>query len=1021
MYTKLKRFIVTNLILLLSGATSFVIASNRDAQKDLNLRSNQITSTTITNDENVLIKGVVQNEKGEPLIGASVLEINSQNGAVTDIDGKFKLKISSLNAKIAVSFITYKTKELQAQKEMVIILEEDTEALEEVIVVGYTKQKKESLTGSMSNIKADKLKGTTTPSVENLLNSKVPGVYVAPGSGQPGSGGAVVIRGQATLNGSTAPLWVIDGIIIGSNPGQLNPNDIQSMTILKDAASTAIYGSQGANGVIVVTTKDAKKGEIIVNADAKLGISKLNNGNLKVMNGAELYDYFASFENADQISFPRWNKDLRNDNFDWWNLATQTGLAQDYNVSVRGGTNKLQSYFSLGYYDEEGAVKGYDYKRYNFLMKTTYKPYKWLSIRPSLRGSMRDIDDKQYSVTAMYSQLPWDNPYDENGKPVPNKCPNWVNSAGSNYLYDLQWNHSESKHYEIYGSLDFDIIITDWLTFASVNNYNYNNYASHGYADPRSNAGLNTDGRITEYRHESVKRYTNHKLLIDKSWGDHFLNGLIAYEFNDYWGKSLDVNGTGFIPGFEILDVVAKPEKTKGGISEWAVQSYFTQWKYNYASKYLAELSLRRDGASNFGDNAKYGNFFSLSGGWIISKENWFKVNWIDNLKLRAAFGSVGNKPNSLYPQYDLYSVSSTYNQEAGALISQVGNKDLTWEKTYTTGIGIDLNAFNNRVRFSTDLYIKDTDNILYNVPVTGLTGVTRIYSNIGKMKNKGFEIQLGVDIIRSKTLNWTADFNIGHNSNELRDLYKQLNADGTYSVKPVITGGDTNIAGAEKHILEIGEPIDTYYLPKWAGVNKENGKPMWYTEDKDGKTITTSEYAKAKSYKCGNSSPTVFGGFSTNLTWKNFDLNAVFGYSIGGKIYNYSRQEYDSDGTYTDRNQMKLHHGWSRWQKPGDIATHPRALYNNQDKGNKASSRFIEDSDFLKLRTLTLGYTFNLRKYGIRNLRLYLSGENLFTITDYSGVDPEIPAINGSVIGTASPSVYPSVRRYAFGLNLTF
>ena len=965
---------------------------------------------------------ILETKTGEPIIGANVLVKGTTNGTITNFNGEYELD-APVDATLIISYIGYETIEVKATTEtQTIKLSEDSETLDEVIVVGYTTQRKESLTGSMNNIKSDKLKDITTPSVENMLNGKVPGVYVAPGSGQPGSGGAVVIRGQATLSGVTSPLWVIDGVIVGSNAGQLNPADIESMTILKDAASTAIYGSQGANGVIIVTTRNSRAEKMSINASVKMGVSSLNNGNLEVMNGAELYDYYASFQNANVIAFSRWNADLRNSNFDWWDLATQTGFTQDYSLSLQGGNEKIQSYLSLGYYDEEGAVKGYDYSRYNFRLKTSYKPYDWLTVKPSLSGSRRDINDRQYSVTAMYSMLPWDSPYDKDGNLVPHRYSGWVNSQETNYLRDLQWNYSESAFYEFMGSFDFDVKITDWLTFQSLNNYKYTNSTSHDYADPRSNSGENVSGRLEEWRAETVRRYTNQKLLINKSFGKHSVNGLLAYEFNDYWYKTLDVYGTGFVPGFEILDVVAKPERTKGSLNEWAVQSFFTQWKYAYDHKYLAEVSLRRDGASNFGDNAKYGNFFSVSGGWIVSREDWFHAPWVDNLKVRASYGSVGNRPTSLYPQYDLYSVSSSYNEDSGALISSIGNKNLTWEKTFTTGIGLDAGFLQNRLRITLDYYLKNTDNIMYNVPVTGITGVTKVWRNIGKMKNRGYEVSIGGDIIRTRDWHWVVELNLGHNSNELRDLYKQRDTDGNYAVKPVIISDGLNIAGTAQRVLEIGYPIDTYYLKEWAGVNPDNGAPMWYKDVAGGGRETTSNFTEANYYKCGSASPDLFGGFSTALTWKDVDLSAVFGYSTGGKIYNYSRQEYDSDGTYTDRNQMRLQSGWSRWEKPGDIATHPVAKYNNQDKGNSASSRYLEDSDYLKLRSLTLSYNFKLTQYGIQNLRIFFNGENLFTVTDYSGVDPEIPASDeGAVMGSAGPAVYPSVRKFMFGLNLTF
>ena len=959
---------------------------------------------------------------GEPIIGANVLVKGTTNGTITNVDGEYTLDAPA-GATLQISYIGYKSLEVKATSDkQTIKLAEDSETLAEVIVVGYTTQRKESLTGAMNSIKSDKLKDITSPSVENLLNGKAPGVYVAPGSGQPGSTGAVVIRGQASLSGGTAPLWVIDGVIVGSGAGDLNPADIESMTILKDAASTAIYGSEGANGVIVVTTKKGREGKMTINASAKLGVSTLNNGNLEVMNGAELYDYYASMQNANEIAFTRWNKELRNSNFDWWDLATKTGFTQDYNVSVSGGSEKLQSYFSLGYYDEEGAVKGYDYTRYNFRFNASYKPYSWLTLKPAISASRRDIYDQQYSVTSMYSMLPWDSPYDENGELVPHRYSGWVNAQQTNYLLDYSYgNYSESRRYEFMGNFDFEIKITDWLRFTSVNNYRLITSSSHSYTDPRSNSGSGVSGRLYEGRDEVTRRYTNHNLLVNKTFGKHSINGHISYEFKDYQYKSLSGQGTGFVPGFQVLDVTAIPESVRGSASEWAVQSYFTNWKYTYDQRYLAEVMFRRDGASNLGDNARYGNLFSVSAGWIINRESWFNADWVDNLKLRASYGSVGNRPSSLYPQYDLYSVSTSYNEQPGALISVIGNKELTWERTFTTGIGVDAALFDNRLRATIDWYVKNTDNILYDVPVTGLTGVTRVYKNIGKIRNEGFELSIGGDIIRTKDWNWSIDLNMAHNKNELRDLYAQKQADGTFAVVPVIIGDNSGIAGSADRILEVGEPIDTYYIREWAGVNPENGAPMWYKLDENGNKVTTSNYSEAQRFKVGTSNPKLFGGFSTSLSWKNLDMSANFGYSIGGHIYNYSRQEYDSDGTYTDRNQMKLQKGWSRWQKPGDIATHPVAKYNNQDKGNLVSSRFIEKSDYLKLRSLSIGYTVPMKQYGIQSLRISLTGENLFTITDYSGVDPELPASGGSVMGTTGPGVYPSVRKYMLGLNVSF
>ena len=962
------------------------------------------------------LKGVVLDaQTNEPIIGANIYIKELSTGAITDLDGNYEVN-APVGSKMAVSFVGYISIEVTATAGVQTIkLQEDRRTLDEVVVVGYGVQKKESLTGSMQVLKSDKLTNITSPSVENMLASKAPGVQVAPGSGQPGSSGAVMIRGKSTINASTAPLWVIDGVIVGSSAGALNPDDIESMSILKDAASTAIYGSQGANGVILITTKSASSEKLTINVSAKVGFTKLNNGRLSMMDGAELYDLYSSFSNQEQVSFPRWNEDLRDSNFSWWDLATTTGVAQDYNLSISGGGEQLTSFFSFGVYDEEGAVRGYDYRRYNARLKTDYKPFDFITIKPNISASRRKIDNQQYSVGAMYSNLPWDSPFDEDGNIVDHKSETWVNSNQNNYLKDLQWNKSAGTYYEIMGGVDFDIRITDWLTFVSVNNYKWNDNKSNSYTDPRSSSGEGVGGRITESSSSSVRRYTNQLLRFNKVFGRHDVTALLAYEFNDYEYKSVNADGTGFIPGFEVLDVTSVPESVRGGKSEWAVRSFLFNGTYAYDHRYLAQLSLRRDGASNFGSNKKFGNFFSISGGWNIHREKFFKADWVDELKLRISYGSVGNRPHTLYPQYDLYSASSDYNENPGALISQVGNANLTWEKTYTTGLGIDASFF-DRLRINLDFYFKKTDNLLHPVPVSGLTGVTRIWRNIGELQNKGIELTLGADLIQTKDWHWGLDFNIGHNKNKVKDLYGEA--------RQIIRNDVLNIAGTADKLLRRNLDSDTYYLPEWAGVNVETGAPQWYkTVTADDGTTTreiTGNYAEADQITSKSSAPKAFGGFSTSLSYKNIDFNAVFGFSFGGYLYNYSRTEYDSDGAYTDRNQMKLKSGWNRWEKPGDVATHPLPSYNNKSNSNKASTRYIESSNFLKLRSLSIGYNLSLPKYYIQNLRVFFSAENLFTITPYSGVDPEIPIVDGKITGSVGPSVYPSARKFMFGLNVT-
>lgn len=983
-----------------------------------------LSEVTEVQSNTVTVTGTIVDTNGEPIIGATIILRGGGKGAATDLDGRFRITEVPIGSVLEISFVGMEPQEVLVEGgagELKIVLQESRELLDEVVVVGYSVQRKESLTGALQEISASELKTSTSPKVENLLSSKAPGVYVAPGSGQPGASGAIVIRGKSTINGSTAPLWVIDGVIVGNSPSTLNASDIATMTVLKDAASTAVYGSQGANGVIVVTTKSAKSGEVRMELSMLGGVTTLSKGNLRVMNGAELYDYYNSFANKEQIKFPRWNKELRNSNFDWWDFATQPGVIQNYNLSLSGGGENISTYASFGVYDETGSVKGYNFSRYNVMMKSTYRPNAWLTIKPFISGARQDVHNQQHSVGAMYSNLPWDSAIDEDGSPMPHRSPKWVNSNSTNYFYDLQWNKSSSTYYDFSGNLDFDIKITDWLTFSSVNNLKYSNSSVSGYADPRSNAASGVKGRVDEARWDSTRRYTNQLLRFNTNFGEHYLNGLLAYEFNDARFREISAAGTGFVAGFETLDTTTLPEKAKGYIREWAVQSVFTNVNYSYADRYLAQISLRRDGASNFGENAQYGNFFSLSAGWNIHKEAFFNIDALHQLKLRAAYGSVGNRPSALYPQYDLYSATVTYNEISGLLISQVGNPNLTWEKSYTTGIGLDVGLF-GRVNVTLDLYDKNTSDLLYSVPVSGLNGVTSVWRNVGAVNNRGFEVVVDADIISTRDWNWNVAFNIGKNRNKVTELYGTPDPT-TGEVAPIIIGGGANIAGEAQRILKVGLDADTWYLPEWAGVDKATGAPLWYKNNEVNGQLskeTTSNYAEAKEVPMGSYTPDFFGGLSTSLAWKSLDLNAVFGFSVGGKIYNYTRNEYDSDGAYTDRNQMRLMPGWKRWEKAGDEATHPLPSYNNSSNSNKTSSRYLEDGSYFKLRSLSLGYNFNLRDYGVENLRLFLTGENLFTLTKYSGVDPELPASNGSVMGVTT-TVYPTTRKISLGVNLTF
>ena len=533
----------------------FVVNNNRIVVYKSSSNPNELRNTErMVAQQTITISGtIVDAVTGEPVIGANVLVKGTTNGTSTDFDGKFSLEAPA-GATLVVSYIGYVNHEVKATSApMTIRIKEDTQNLEEVVVVGYGVQKKESLTGAMQVVSNEKLLDATSPTVENLLSGKAPGVQVTSGGGQPGAAGKVVIRGKSTVNGSTDPLWIVDGVIVGTDAGSLNPADIESMSILKDAASTAIYGSQGANGVIVVTTKKGKIGKATINASVKMGVNQLHRGNMNMMNGEELYDYYKSFANQDALP-SYFTEDLRNRNFDWWKEGTHLGFAQDYNVSVSGGSEKIKTYTSVGYYNEDGAVKGYDYKRYNLRFNVDYQATDWLTIKPKVWATRSDVMDQQDLGAIMYVNFPWDSPYDENGDLIQQyRTTDWVNSDATNYLYDLQWNYEKKTSYEFMGNFDFDIKFTDWLTFASVNSYKNNNILFKGYNDPRSKAGQTMD--CCKIRPLLLIGYIANQLL-------RLIRCSINIPSMRYWlmsgtlipGKSR-IRQRCFAPGFSVADV----------------------------------------------------------------------------------------------------------------------------------------------------------------------------------------------------------------------------------------------------------------------------------------------------------------------------------------------------------------------------------------------------------------------------------------------------------------------------------
>lgn len=944
------------------------------------------------------ITGVVKDIKGETIIGANIMIKGTGTGVSTNIDGEFSIEAAA-GEELIVSFIGYLTQtiKIDSQKTLNIKLLEDTKTLEEVVVVGYTVQTKSAVTGSVAVVKADKLKDVNTLEVGSMLQGKVSGVYVSGSSGEPGQASKIRIRGKGTLNSSVSPLWVVDGVIVGEDPG-LNPNEIDNISVLKDGSATALYGSRAANGVIVVTTKrgeyDANKYSVSVNA----GVSLLSTGRLEMMNSQELYDYQKSWNNQSWFT-----EELLKHNTDWFKEASKPGLYTNANITYTGSSGRMRSFVMADYYREEGAIKDFTLDRFTFRSNNDVKFTDRFTMSTKISGSLSRTDSQQRSVYNTYLYLPWDFPYNEDGSIRSGQEQDWRGRDGINDMYDLQWNWSRSKKLTVDGTINFNYQITDWLRFESNNYIRYISNRSESYTDKRSRSGQSDKGSLSNSNSLLTKQFTNQMIRFEKSFGKHKVNALGAYEYTRHFYESTSAEGRGIQPGREILDVTTGIKSIGGYKDAIATQSALFNANYDYDNRYMGQVSYRMDESSCSGKNNRMGHFFTVSGGWNIQNETFFESlrESVNQLKVRVSYGSLGNTPGAYYGHYPLYS-SMMYNDEVAYFPSQMGNADLSWEKCYTTNIGIDARFF-DRFGVTIDLYNKNTSDLLYYAPLPNISGYTGQYKNVGAINNKGLEISLNADVIRTSKFQWTSDFNIGFNRNRVTELY----------------GGKPELKGLKR--LEEGRDMDEWYLREWAGVDPANGSPLWYTTDENDKRTTTDSYNKADRVYCGSAAPKFTGGWMNSFSYKGFTLTANFDFVYGNLLYNQSRELLDSDGAYADYNSMKLKSGWKRWEKEGDIATHPKAINGGNKNSNKSSSRYLEKGNYFSLRNLSLGYSIPEKlcgKLGLQRVNVSCSADNLFTLTPFSGVSPQLS--DSSTDGYAG-TIYPLSRRIVFGLNVSF
>ncbi len=891
--------------------------------------------------------------------------------------------------------------------------------IDEVIVVGYKKQRKETLTTSVSSVSGDQLKDVASPNFQNALQGKMPGVTVAISSGKPGSQPTIRIRGISSLGATNDPLYVVDGVIVHGT-GDVPPEQIESISVLKDAAATALYGARGAAGVIVVTTKSGKGNSIGINVTNTYNY--FNSGKFKVMNSQQQKERFMEFaKNGADISDilskvsggAVTNLDQIKDNYNWYDAATQVGEVLDANISFNRSKEGSKTYITGGYYSEKGTVRGYKFDRLSARFNHEAQVNDWFKVSPKLFFKYDMVDDKEYSLFDSAMKMPWDNPYFSNGAPknvLDNKDLVWFSRDRSNYLYDRDLYYGKNNTFQGQGNLDFEIKLTKNLRFISTNGLTYYNYDSFSYSDPTSFGARANDIKGTTGSSNAIRwtKYTNQMLRYETEWNEkHRLNALVAFEYMDYMYKGFSAGAKKIVPGTEVLGGAEANGIPSGLKNEYAFQSILSNFDYSYDDRYLLQASLRTDQSSRFTPEFDRGWFWGVSAGWNIHNERFYGnlSNTINKFKLRGSYGSQGNAPDgNYYGTYDLVS-QSNYRDEVALIPNQLANKTLKWETLIQSNIGFDASLFKSRVNIVFDWYNKDTKDLITSIPLSYITGFGSKLANVGKLRNNGVEISVDADIIRNQNLTWNVAVNFAKNTTRFVNLYQNNQITGNY-------------------IRAEGEKFMTYRLKEWAGVDAATGDPLWYKVNADGSKEAVSNWNNA-TYQVLNKSrlPDFIGGLTTSVTYKGLTLSANVYFNIGGYIYNSERSLMDSDGIYPFYNQMVFNDDWIRWKKgdpdgTNNRATHPSLIYNDGRRSNQPSTRYLEDGTFIKIRNISLSYAIPksyLPGNMFKSVRVFVNLDNFFRFSKFSGMDPEAGMTDDAYYK------YPVPKSFSMGMNLSF
>lgn len=949
---------------------------------------------------------VVDANNGQPLVGVAVL-VSTGGGVTTDANGAYAVTASD-DATLTFNTLGYldAVEKVNGRSQINVKMTLDSKVLEEVVVLGYTSQKKNELSSSVVTVSADKLKDVTSPDLGNMLQGKAAGVLVMNASGQPGDGAKIRIRGTGSITANAGPLYVVDGVAGGS----FNPNDVETLTVLKDASATALYGASASGGVIVVTTKSAKSDKATVTLKATAGIKKALSGRFSPMDSEELWYYHKSFLPSPTFKSSRPESLLQQD-FDWLGACFNLGVVQDYYASASGKAGRTNWFASISHYDEEGTLINTNHKKSSARvnLSTALGKDVTLAVRLNYDRAKSQYASSYVTLERAYRASPWDNPYDVNTGEIlyvdsavrSDNGEQWWSHDKDNILHNEQYNYSIGESEDIMADVQLSWNITDWLIFTSTNRFNSSNWFNESYIDPRTNLPSVGNGEISNSFGSGWGFGTTNLLKASKDFGAHSVNGVVGVEYGEGFSRTASASGVNMPSGQASLSTSTM--QSVGGYNyrsrSWA---WLAQAQYSYKGRYIATASVRYDETSRFAPKARGGYFPGVSAAWLITQEDWMKnQNVLSLLKLRAGYGKTGNDSIENFLWQDIYSLSAQYQNVVAAIAERQKNPNLGWEEAYMTSIGIEA-EFINRINVTLDLYNIDNKNILLAVPLAPSTGFFEFMDNVGTVNNKGVELAVDADIIDKGDWYWNFGFNIGLNKNQVTYLPNGEFRQGSQLVKE-------------------GQDIFTWNMPKWAGVDPKNGDPLWEKVAEDGTITTTNKYDEATYQNVGKASPMFQGGLNTMLKWKGLTLSATGNFIYGNLIYNSARVSMDSDGAYTSYNQMSIDNGlgWSRWQQEGDIATHPKPRVGGNKKANNESSRYLEDGSYFRLKNVTLSYDLPqawIKKAKMQGLRVYVSGDNLWTATKFSGMDPEIDTEDG-----VYDTNYPVPMTVVGGIYITF